>query len=181
MSRLRVPVTSRDHNRGGGLDAPVILVEYGDYQCPACGAVQPIVDNVAKMLGERLCYVFRHFPLNTIHPHAQQAAEAAEAASVQFAFWPMHDLLFEHQDALDDNSLLQYAEALGLDAMRFGREMAEHEHEARVRQDFMGGVRSGVNGTPTFFVNGLRYDGSYDLEALFDTLRRAALATEHRS
>ena len=181
MSSLRVPVTSRDHSRGGGLDAPAILVEYGDYECPACGAAQPIVDNLCTMLGERLCYVFRHFPLNAIHPHAQHAAEAAEAAGVQSAFWPMHDLLFENQHALDGNSLLEYADQLGLDAVRFGREIAEHEHEAHVRQHFMGGVRSGVNGTPTFFVNGLRYDGPYDLGALFDALQRAALATEHRS
>lgn len=181
MSRLRVPVTSRDHSRGGGLDAPAMLVEYGDYECPACAKVRPIVDNVATMLGERLCYVFRHFPRKAIHPRAEQAAQAAEAAARQFAFWPMHDLLFEHPHALDDASLLVYGEQLGLDVTSFGQDISEHPHEARVRRDFMGGVRSGVNGTPTFFVNGLRYDGRHDLDALFDVLRRAARAAGRRS
>jgi len=178
MSRLRVPVTSRDHSRGGGLDAPAMLVEYGDYECPACARLQPIVDNVGTMLGERLCYVFRHFPLKGIHPHA---AQAAEAAARQFAFWPMHDLLFEHQHALDDASLLVYGEQLGLDVTSFGHDILERPQEARVRRDLLGGVRSGVNGTPTFFVNGLRYDGRYDLDALFDALRRAARAAGRRS
>jgi protein-disulfide isomerase len=184
VSRLRVPLTNRDHSRGGGLDAPAVLVEYGDYECPACAAMQPIVDNVGMMLGERMCYVFRHFPLSTIHPHAEHAAEAAEAAAAQFTFWPMHALLFEQQDALDDASLLEYADELGLDVVRFGRELVEHEHAARVRADFMGGVRSGVNGTPTFFINGLRYDGPHSLEALFAAVRGAAAAkapTAHRA
>jgi protein-disulfide isomerase len=181
MSRLRVPVTARDHTRGGGLDAAVVLVEYGDYECPYCAAAQPMVDNICTMLSDRMCYAFRHFPLSSVHPHAQQAAEAAEAAGAQFAFWPMHELLFEQQDALDESSLLEYADELGLDLARFGRELLTHAHEQRVRQDFMGGVRSGVNGTPTFFINGLRYDGRYDLDSMFAAVRQAASAKVRES
>jgi protein-disulfide isomerase len=177
MSRLRVPVTQADHTRGGAPDsAAAVLVEYGDYECPHCAAAQPIVDNICTMLGERLCYAFRHFPLSTIHPHALHAAEAAEAAGAQFAFWPMHELLFEQQDALDDGALLEYADELGLDVARFGHELMTHVHEPRVRQDFMGGVRSGVNGTPTFFIDGLRYNGPYDLTSLFAAIQQAATA-----
>jgi protein-disulfide isomerase len=126
----------------------------------------PIVKEIQRRLGDQLCFVFRHFPLTQVHPHAEHAAEAAEAAGAQGKFWQMHDTLFEHQQALDDVHLLQYAVALRLDTDRFVREMTEHMYVARVREDFLSGVRSGVNGTPTFFINGVRHDGSYDLETL---------------
>ena len=171
---LTVPVTEdRDHIQGPA-DAAVTLVEYGDFECPYCGAAYPIVKDVQDRMGERLRFVFRNFPITTSHAHAEQAAEAAEAAAGQGRFWPMHDLLFENQRRLGDQDLHGYAEQAGLDVERFDSELAEHAHAARVREDFMSGVRSGVNGTPTFFVNGARHDGSYEVEALLAALERAA-------
>ena len=123
-----------------------------------------------------MCFVFRHFPLTQIHPHAEHAAEAAEAAGAQGKFWQMHDTLFEHQHALDDAHLVRYAAELKLDVDRFERELAEHVYANRVREDFLSGVRSGVNGTPTFFINGLRYDGSYDLEMLLAAIELAMVS-----
>jgi len=170
---LAVPVGPRDHIIGPDT-APVTLVEYGDYECPYCGAAHPIVQALVDRLGDDLRFVFRHFPLAQAHPHAQQAAEAAEAAGVQGKFWQMHDLLYEHQTALDSHHLLAYAGALGLDVERFASELASHVHADRVRQDFMSGVRSGVNGTPSFFINGRRHDGSYDLRTLLAAIVAAA-------
>jgi protein-disulfide isomerase len=172
-ARLALPVGERDHAQGPE-SAPVTLVEYGDYECPYCGAAYPIVKEVQRRMGDRLRFVFRNFPLTEIHPHAGHAAEAAEAAAAQGRFWEMHDHLYEHQQELDDDHLLQAAAGLGLDTERFEREMAEHAHVGRVREDFLSGVRSGVNGTPTFFINGVRHDGSYDLETLLAALRRVA-------
>jgi protein-disulfide isomerase len=163
---LTLPVGQRDHQQGPET-APVTLVEYGDYECPHCGEAYPIVKEIERRLGDRLHFVFRNFPLTQSHPHAEHAAEAAEAAAVQGKFWEMHDYLFEHQQALDDAHLVQYAVALNLDEETFKREMTEHVHTNRVREDFLSGVRSGVNGTPTFFINGVRHDGSYELETLF--------------
>jgi protein-disulfide isomerase len=165
----------RDHIQGPA-DAPVTLVEYGDYQCPYCGAAYPIVKELQDRMGERLRFVFRNFPITTSHPHAEQAAEAAEAAAAQGRFWEMHDLLYENQRRLDDQSLHAYAEQLGLDVDLFDKELAEHVHASRVREDFMSGVRSGVNGTPSFYVNGTRHDDSYDLDTLLAALERAAAA-----
>jgi protein-disulfide isomerase len=171
---LTTPVTEgRDHIQGPA-DAPVTLVEYGDYQCPYCGAAHHIVHEVQARMGNRLRFVFRNFPISTSHPRAEQAAEAAEAAAAQGRFWPMHDVIFENQKRLRDHDLRGYAEQVGLDLERFDAEMAEHVHAARVHEDFMSGVRSGVNGTPTFFVNGGRYDDSYDVETLLAALERAA-------
>jgi protein-disulfide isomerase len=171
---LTTPVSEeRDHIQGPA-DAPVTLVEYGDYQCPYCGAAHSVVQEVQARMGDRLRFVFRNFPLSTSHPRAEQAAEAAEAAAAQGRFWPMHDLIFENQKRLRDRDLREYAEQVGLDLERFDAELAEHVHAARVHEDFMSGVRSGVNGTPTFFVNGARLDDSYDLETLLATLERAA-------
>jgi protein-disulfide isomerase len=170
---LTVPVDEeRDHIEGPA-DAAVTLLEYGDYECPYCGAAYPIVKEVQARMGDRLRFVFRNFPIVTSHPHAELAAEAAEAAAAQDKFWPMHDLLYENQRRLGDRDLRSYAEQVGLDLDRFDAEMAEHIHAARVREDFMSGVRSGVNGTPTFYVDGVRHDGSYDLETLVATLERA--------
>jgi protein-disulfide isomerase len=149
------------------------LLEYGDYQCPFCGAAYPIVKEVQAQLGDRLRFVFRNFPITTSHPRAEQAAEAAEAAGAQGKFWEMHDTLYENQERLGDEDLHGYAEQLGLDVGRFDADLAGHVHAARVREDFMSGVRSGVNGTPTFYVNGIRYDGGYDLESLLATLEAA--------
>jgi protein-disulfide isomerase len=172
---LTLPVTEgRDHIQGPA-DAAVTLVEYGDYECPYCGAAYPIIKEVQARMGERLRFVFRNFPISTSHPHAEQAAEAAEAAASQGRFWPMHDLLYENQSRLRDQDLHAYAEKLQLDVEPFDKEMADHVHAERVREDFMSGVRSGVNGTPTFYINGARHDGSYDVETLLAALERAGV------
>jgi protein-disulfide isomerase len=172
-ARLTLPVSGRDHAQGPE-DAPLTLVEYGDYECPYCGQAYPIVKRVQERLGEDLRFVFRNFPLREMHPHAQHAAEAAEAAGVQGRFWEMHDYVFEHQRALSDRHLREYAALLGLDEERFDRELTSHAHAARVRQDFSSGVKSGVNGTPTFFINGVRHEGPWDEESLIAALETAA-------
>jgi protein-disulfide isomerase len=166
-------VSERDHIRGLA-SAPVTLVEYGDYQCPYCGAANPIVDEVRRKLGDELRFVFRNFPLTEMHPHAEHAAEIAEAAATHNKFWEMHDLLYAHQDALDDRHLAEYATSLGVPASEVKHALAEHAYLDRVREDFMSGVRSGVNGTPTFFINGVRHDGSYDPESLLAAIADAA-------
>jgi protein-disulfide isomerase len=173
VARLSSPVTARDHTQGPP-DAAVTLVEYGDYECPHCGRAYPIVKEIQKRLGSRLRFVFRNFPLKEIHPHAEHAAEAAEAAAVQGKFWEMHDTIFEHQRGLDDRHLLEYAAGLALDDGRVQRELASHMHAARVREDFLSGIRSGVNGTPTFFINGIRHDDSWDVDTLEQALRANA-------
>jgi protein-disulfide isomerase len=173
-ARLTVPVSPRDHIQGS-IAAPAILVEYGDYECPYCGAAHPVVKALQAQMRGQLCFVFRHFPLATIHPHAQPAAEAAEAAGAQGAFWPMDDMLFTHQQALDDAHLVRYAATLGLDVARVAAELRDHVWAPRVREDFLSGVRSGVNGTPTFFINGVRHDGSPDFDILYAALLRAAM------
>ena len=171
---LTMPVTEeRDHIQGPA-DAPSTLIQYGDYECPYCGAAYPIIKEVQSRMGERLRFVFRNFPITTSHPHAEQAAETAEAAATQGRFWQMHDLLYENQKRLRDPDLRDYAERLALDVERFDKELAEHVHAARVREDFMSGVRSGVNGTPTFYINGARHDDSYDVETMLAALERAA-------
>jgi protein-disulfide isomerase len=170
---LTVPVSERDHIQGPD-EAPATLLEYGDYECPFCGAAYPIIKEVQARMGERLRFVFRNFPITTSHPHAEQAAEAAEAAGAQGAFWPMHDLLYENQKRLGDRDLVGYAEQLGLDVDRFDRELSEHAHAARVHEDFMSGVRSGVNGTPGLYINGARHDRSYDVDTLLAALESAA-------
>lgn len=149
------------------------LVEYGDYECPHCGRAYPIVKQVRQRMGARVRFVFRNFPLRESHPHAQHAAEAAEAAGAQGKFWDMHDRLFERQFALDDESLIEYAGDLTLDVPRFRRELTGRVYEPRVREDFRSGVTSGVNGTPTFFINGARHDGSWEVAPLLAALQRA--------
>lgn len=177
---LTLPVGERDHTLGPK-DAPVTLVEYGDYECPHCGRAYPIVKDVRRRLGSRLRFVFRNFPLRESHPHAQHAAEAAEVAGAQGKFWEMHDRLFERQFALDDEYLGEYAGDLGLDVARFRRELAARTYEPRVREDFRSGVTSGVNGTPTFFINGARHDAGWEVEPLVAALERAAEAASRRS
>jgi protein-disulfide isomerase len=171
---LTLPVNvDRDHIQGPA-DAAVTLLEYGDYECPFCGAAYPIVKEAQSRMGDRLRFVFRNFPISTSHPHAEQAAEAAEAAAIQGRFWQMHDLLYENQKRLDDADLHDYAEQLGLDVDAFDGDLARHVHAERVREDFMSGVRSGVNGTPTFYINGSRHDGGYELESLVAALEQAS-------
>jgi len=171
-ARLTLEVGERDHVQGPAA-APVTLVEYGDYECPYCGAAYPIVKEVQRALGDELRFVFRNFPLGEIHPHAVQAAETAEAAAAQGKFWEMHDYLYEHQSRLETDHLLSYAEHLGLDVAQVERELAEHTYEPRIREDFLSGARSGVNGTPTFYINGVRHDDSYDFDTLLAALRAA--------
>jgi protein-disulfide isomerase len=172
---LILPVSERDHIQGRR-DAALTLVEYGDYECPHCGRAHPIIKDVQRALGNDLRFVFRNFPLANMHPHAEHAAEGAEAAAGQNRFWEMHDTLFAHQQALDDRHLVGYASAIGLDVALFTRELSSHVHAGRVREDFISGVRSGVNGTPTFFINGVRHDDSWDADTLTQALR-ARLAT----
>ncbi len=151
---LTPPAGKRDHAQGPE-DAPVTLVEYGDFECPYCAAAYLIVKKIQEAMGDQLRFVFRHFPLTQIHPHAEGAAEASEAAAAQGRFWEMHDLLYENQRALDQMHLLGYAGELGLDTQRFVRELEG-------------------NGTPAFFINGIRYDGSWDLVPLLEALESVA-------
>jgi protein-disulfide isomerase len=139
-----------------------------------------VVQEIRRLLGDGLRFVFRNFPLTQVHPHAERAAEAAEAAGAQGQFWGMHDRLFENQDSLEEADLLRYAAALGLDPERFARELSASLHRDRVRRDFRSGVRSGVNGTPTFFINGVRHDAPWDLTALLAALVAAGAAQASR-
>ena len=164
---LRIPVSAQDHAQGPA-DAPVTLVEYGDYQCPYCFQAYPIVQALQQRLGDQLRVVFRNFPLTEIHSHALHAAVAAESVGAQLgndAYWRMHDMIYEHQQdsptALSDDHLARYGAAVGADAARIARDLKSDAFVERVQADFTGGVRSGVNGTPTFFINGARYDGDW--------------------
>jgi protein-disulfide isomerase len=181
IAKLTLPVSSkRDHAQGPNT-APVTLVEYGDYECPYCGQAYPIIKDLQEHLRGKLRFVFRNFPVTQVHPHAQHAAEAAESAGSQNKFWEMHDCLYEHQQELDDNHLRQYALELGMDVTRFDEEMARHVHASRVREDFMSGIHSGVNGTPTFYINGIRYDDSWDEETLLATIEQILANSGRRS
>ena len=161
----------RDHIRGP-LDAPVTVVEYGDFECPFCGRAEPVVRELLSEFGD-VRYVWRHLPLSDVHPNAQFAAEAAEAASDQGAFWEMHDLMFTHQDALTPKDLVSYAAELGLDVEQFASDLASHAGAARVAEDVDSADLSGVSGTPTFFVNGKRHQGAYDIQTLSNAVRIA--------
>jgi protein-disulfide isomerase len=165
MAKLRKAVTPEDHIQGPE-DAQVTLVEYGDYECPHCGRAYPVVKRLQKHFGKRLRFVFRNFPLSEVHPHAESAAEAAEFAGAQGKFWEMHDLLFENQERLSEPLYLRLAEELGLPPEALRQALEEGIYKARIRADFSSGVRSGVNGTPTFFINGERHDGPFDYETL---------------
>jgi protein-disulfide isomerase len=180
QSRLTLPVGSRDHIQGPE-DAPVTLVEYGDYQCPYCGQAYPIVKEIQKRLGSNLRFVFRNFPIGTSHPNAPMAAEAAEAVGAQGKFWEMHDMLYEHQAALEERYLVEYARNLSVDLPKFEFDLQHHTFQPRVQEDFMSGVRSGVNGTPTFYINGLRHDASYDLPILLRALESQVKSGKKRS
>jgi protein-disulfide isomerase len=170
--RLATPIGPDDHTVGPET-ARVTLVEYGDYECPFCGAAHPVVKQLLGLLGQDVLFAFRHFPLAQIHPHALDAAIAAEAAGAQGRFWEMHDALFTHQDHLAPRDLLVLARAIDLDLERFADDLTQRTYEPKVRRDFLSGVRSGVNGTPTFFINDLRHNGAWDLESLLDGIRAA--------
>jgi len=169
---LAADVGARDHVRGSP-DARVTLVQYADFECPFCGRAFPELKRVLHDLGRSVRFVFRHFPMGEQHPHAQSAAEVAEAAGTQGKFWEMHDLLFQRQGALDDGHLLGYVRELGLDAERVERELERQVHRARVRDDIESGLRSGVSGTPMFFINGRRHEEPGDARTLRAALRRA--------
>jgi protein-disulfide isomerase len=173
-AQLTVPVTERDHSLGPS-NAPVTLLEYGDFECPHCGRAHPIVQGIRRYMGEQMRFVYRHFPLVEAHPHAEDAAEAAEAAGAQGRFWEMYDILFRNQHALEDEDLVLYAARIGVDAQRVARELAAGTYARKVRDDFRGGIRSGVNGTPTFFINGYRFDGNWaDTVEFIQALTEAA-------
>ncbi|RKN51019.1 DsbA family protein [Micromonospora endolithica] len=172
-ARLRTPVTDADHVRGPR-DAPVTVVEYGDFQCRFCGAAYPNLVELLRQRADTVRLVFRHFPIANVHPYAESAAEAAEAAGQRGRFWEMHDWLYEHQDQLDPVHLSLGVEQLGLPADEIGAEVARQAHGDRVRHDFVGGIRSGVNATPTLFINDVRHDGDHDLPSLLAAVDNAA-------
>jgi protein-disulfide isomerase len=176
MTRARLALSvseERDHIRGPR-SAPVTLLEYGDYECPYCGQAYYVVKDLELRAGNLMRFVFRNFPLTTIHPHAERAAEAVEASGAQGKFWEMHDCLFENQESLEDEDLLECGVLAGLDIHRIVRDMREGQYLNRIREDFLSGARSGVNGTPTFFINGLRYDGSWKLGPFLAAIEDAA-------
>jgi len=168
---LATPITEDDHAQGRA-NASITLVQYCDYECPYTRASRHSVHRLQREFSDRIRFVFRHFPLEEIHPHARAAAAAAEAAGLQTDFWTMHEYLFEHQQTLQDADLQQYARELGLDPERFDRDRSSPDVEQRIDRDLASGDQSGVEGTPTFYVNGTRHDGGYDL----DSLRSAVVA-----
>lgn len=172
MTRLAIPVGSQDHIQGQAR-AAVTLVEYGDYECPYCGEAYPVLKAVQRAMGDQLRFVFRNFPLAELHPHAVRAAEFAEAAAGQGKFWQAHDLLYENQTALRDADLYAYGLRLGLDS-ELVSEGFGGRFDPKIKEDFTGGIRSGVNGTPSLFINGFRYDGERDVDSLIFALRQAA-------
>ena len=171
-THLATAVHAGDHVQGPA-SAPLTLVEYADYECPDSRRAWPIVKALQRRFGPRLRFVFRHFPLRQIHEFAEHAAEVAEAAGAQGKYWEMHDRLYERQFALDDVYLIEYAADLGLDAARVQRELETHVHRAHVRADIKDGLESGVKGTPTFFVNGVRFRGPWDEEKLSQALEQS--------
>jgi protein-disulfide isomerase len=175
MSKLTVPVRKQDHIRGS-MNAPVTLIEYGDFECPYCGAAYGGLLQLEEEMGPTLRFVFRHFPLTSIHPHAEGAALAAEIAGAQGKFWEMHDLLFENQQALEVDRLLEYAQALDLEISEFEADLRAGKDVPRIKEDIASGIRSGVNGTPTFFINGVRHDGSFEYPVLLRAVKEAAEA-----
>jgi len=173
MASLAVSVTEHDHAQGPA-EGPLTLVAYVDFQCPHCALLHPRLMEIARELRDSLKLVFRHYPLADVHPQAQRAAEAAEAAASQGRFWEMASQLFANQDHLDDESLVRRAKKANLDARRFRKELGSGVHAPRVRSDYLGGVRSGVRGTPTLFINGERYEGLLEFDALVGALLKAS-------
>jgi protein-disulfide isomerase len=169
MPKLHPPVNKSDHIRGLP-GAPIELVEYGDYQCPHCGAAHPVTKELQSGFGEDLCFIYRHFPLSNIHPMAIPAAVAAEAAARQHQFWAMHDMIFENQQQLSDFALLEFARILRLNLASFKMDLQDPTLFEKIESHFESGVRSGVNGTPTFFINGERYSGNYTFESMSEAI-----------
>jgi len=176
MSTLKIAVNDEDHTQGNPA-APCTLVEYGDYECPHCRAAHPLVKRLEHHFGDQLRFVFRNFPLTQIHPYAEPAAETAEFAATQGKFWEMHDLLFKEQDRLNNELFSELATTIELDPAALLQALADGAFTDRVRTDFTGGVRSGVNGTPTFFINGQRHNGPADYDHLVKAIDEAAAAT----
>jgi protein-disulfide isomerase len=170
-SHLKPPVNEKDHAEGTDA-ATIVLVEYGDYQCPHCGAAYPVIKKIQKTFGSQIRFVFRNFPLSEIHPDAMPAAIATEAAALQDKFWQMHDIIFENQELLGEEGLHKMAGSIGLDMKKFKKDIQNEELQARVEADFESGVRSGVNGTPSFFIDGNKFDGGAN--DLFNMLRENA-------
>jgi len=169
MSKLIIQPNNEDHIQGKEKSS-ITLVEYGDFQCPYCKEAYPIVKEIQKIKGDILRFVFRNFPLSEIHSYALHAAYAAEAAGKQNKFWEMHDILFENQENLKDSDLRLYSEKLSLDMDQFTKDMNSDEVAKKVETDIMGGIKSGVNGTPTFFINNIRFDGPSELDSLLEAI-----------
>jgi len=171
--KLKNLITERDHISGNA-DAPVTLLEYGNFECVHCGRAYPIIKEVQKRLGSNLRFVFRHFPTVRTHPHSLRAAEAAEAAAAQGKFWEMHDQLFTHQQALEDHDLSRYARHIGLDVERFARDMSGNTFLKQIEADYNRSVLDEhVTGTPTFYINDVRYTGATEIESFLITIKHA--------
>jgi protein-disulfide isomerase len=170
-NQLLVPPSQHDHYQGG-LNAPVVLLEYGNYQCPQCGELHRLLQAIQTHFAavfpgqDRLCVIFRHFIENTRHPHAQKAAEVVESAAAQGQFWQMHDLLFAHQQALENGFLVEYADSLGLDISQFLQDISKQAHIDRINQDIKSGHQSGVTAAPALFINGVRYSDRWNIKQL---------------
>ena len=171
LAHLLLPIQPDDHVQGPA-DARVTLVEYGDYQCPSCGALFVTIRELHQRLADDVRIVYRHYPLSGSHPLAQMAAEAAEASGAQAKFWEMHELLFDHQSVLTERVFAEYAEQLRLDMGQFRKDLKNRTFEGRVREDFKRGVANGVYGTPGLFVNGVRYAGALDVESVLATVEK---------
>ena len=170
---LKNPITERDHF-SGSFEAPVTLLEYGNFECPHCGKAYPAIKELRKILGDQLRFVFRHFPTSRTHPHSVRAAEAAEAAGAQERFWDMHDQLFTHQTALEDHNLFNYARRLRLDMDRFAKDMSEHTFLKEIEADYQRSLfDEHVTGTPTFYISDLRYTGATGVEDLLSAIKQA--------
>jgi protein-disulfide isomerase len=175
LSHLLLPIQPDDHVQGPP-GARLTLVEYGDYQCPPCGALFLVIQQIHEELADDVRIVYRHYPLSGSHPYAQLAAESAEAACAQGKFWEMHDLLFLHQDRIAEKSIEEFAAQLSLDMDRFRKDLKDHAFEERVREDFRRGVANGVYGTPGLFVNGVRHDGALDAQSILSDTEERAVA-----
>ncbi len=169
MSKLKPSVSNKDHVQGNA-NAAIELVEFGDYECPHCGRAYPIIKRIQQKMGDKLKFVFRNFPLAEIHPHATHAAIAAEAAAMQNKFWEMHDAIYENQGRMQDADLINHAQKAGLDVKQFEEDFDKESIQQKVEDDFESGVRSGVNGTPSFFINGEKYEDSWDERTMLNYL-----------
>jgi protein-disulfide isomerase len=163
--------TQKNDHVEGVNDAPVELMEYADFECPYCGRAYQIVKKIQKELGKNLKFVFRNFPLTQMHPNALHAALAAEAAGAQGKFWEMHDILFENQEYLEDQYILEYAKKIGLDLAKFEKDFSKDEYYQKVKNDYESGVKEGVDGTPTFFINGKKFEGNWMSHEFIDYLK----------